>query len=198
MQAFVDAWGPWVSGPSERIEATIEGEGDSLHLTLGQPDFELPWSMKGVLDGHALDVTANVEGTEATSAGSATLHLELDSVDQSVSWKGRCQLADLNDDLTGHGHVRWGGSEPEWTLNLLGQGARLLLTDTGFLRFPTWMLFCIEAQMVLCAATCAFGVNLLRSPSGLLGSCPMPLCSTLPVPFNPRRQHGRAGSIDGA
>ena len=54
VQVFIDAWGPWVSGPSERIEATIEGEGDSLHLALGQPDFELPWSMKGVLDGHAL------------------------------------------------------------------------------------------------------------------------------------------------
>ena len=136
VQAVVDAWGPWVSGPSERIEATIEGEGDALHLALGQPDFELPWSMKGVLDGHVLDVTATVEGSEATSAGSATLHLELDSVNQSVSWQGRCQLADLNDDLTGHGHVRWGGSEPEWTLNLLGQGARLFFDGRGVPEAP--------------------------------------------------------------
>lgn len=136
VQAFVDAWGPWVSGPSERMEATIEDKGDALFLTLGQPDLALPWSMKGVLDGHALDVTASVEGAEATSAGSATLHLELDSVDQSVSWKGRCQLADLNDDLTGHGHVRWGGSEPEWTLNLLGQGARLFVDGRGVPEVP--------------------------------------------------------------
>ena len=136
VKAFVDAWGPWVSGPSERMEATIEDRGDALFLTLGQPDLALPWSMKGVLDGHALDVTASVEGAEATSAGSATLHLELDSVDQSVSWKGRCQLADLNDDLTGHGHVRWGGSEPEWTLNLLGQGARLFVDGRGVPEVP--------------------------------------------------------------
>ena len=35
VQAFVDAWGPWVSGPSERIEARLEG--DSLHLAWVNP-----------------------------------------------------------------------------------------------------------------------------------------------------------------
>ena len=104
-------------------------------LTLGQPDLALPWSMKGVLNGHF-----GCHGERGRRGGhicwAATLHLELDSVDQSVSWKGRCQLADLNDDLTGHGHVRWGGSEPEWTLNLLGQGARLFVDGRGVPEVP--------------------------------------------------------------
>ena len=139
VQVFIDTWGPWVSDPSERVEATVEGDGDVIHLALGQPDFELPWSMKGVLEGHALDVTATAaEGAEATSplAGSATLHLELDSADQIVSWQGHCQMADLNDAMTGHGHVRWSGPEPEWELNLIGQGARLLVDGHGVPKVP--------------------------------------------------------------
>ena len=150
--------------------------------------------MKGVLDGHALDVTC---GRRRPHRGFATLHLELDSVDQSVSWKGRCQLADLNDDLTGHGHVRWGGSEPEWTLNLLGQGARLFVDGRGVPEVPD-----MDAVLHRSADGVVRGDMRLRGElapksewAAWLVRCRF---ARHPVPFNQRGQHGRAGSIDGA
>ena len=138
VQAFVDAWGPWVSRPSERAEVTIEGQGDAIHLALGQPNLEFPWSMNGVLSGQALDLTATMKDANGTSphAGLATIHLELDSADQSISWQGTCLVADLKEALNGHGHVRWNAPEPEWTLNLVGQGVQLHVDGTGVPGLP--------------------------------------------------------------
>lgn len=138
VHAFIDNWGTWISDPSQRVEAKIDSEGDSLLLGLAQPHLKRPWSMSGVLEGHALDIAATLNGLDATSppAGAATLHMELDSADQSVAWRGTCVLADMTDRLNGRGEVHWRGSEPEWNVDLSGQGARLEVDGVGMPDLP--------------------------------------------------------------
>ena len=137
-QAFIDAWGPWVASSSDRVEARLDRDGKVMHLAVGQPQLDRPWSIEGDLAGFTLDVTAKLDDANAgaSNATEATLHLELDSAAQTVTWQGTCVFEDLNDSLKGHGHVNWGGAVPEWQLNLNGQGAQMLADGTGTPELP--------------------------------------------------------------